>query len=50
MKSIKTVITAIVLMIGLTSCGQKSNPEKVLIKQSFIEHKPTLHHDIALEV
>ena len=50
MKSIKTVITAIVLIVSLTSYGQKSNTEKVQNKQSFVEHTPTLHHEVALEV
>ncbi len=49
MKGIKTVITSMVLMIGLISCEQKPNTE-VQIKQSFIEHPPTLHHEVALEV
>lgn len=50
MKSIKTVIIALIFVMGLTSCEQKLNPEKNKIKQSFIAHTPTLHHKVALEV
>jgi len=50
MKSIKTVITAIVLMISITSCGQKSDTGTIQTKQSFVQHTPTLHHEVALEV
>ncbi|WP_338410400.1 hypothetical protein [uncultured Flavobacterium sp.] len=50
MKNIKTVITTIVLMIGLVSCEQNSNTKKTQIKQSFTEHTPTAHHEVALEV
>ncbi len=50
MKSIKTVITVTVLMIYVTSYGQKSNTEKAPIKQSFTTHTPISHHQVALEV
>ncbi|KZS42930.1 hypothetical protein AWE51_16390 [Aquimarina aggregata] len=50
MKSIKTVITVAVLMTNLISCGQQSDTEKNQIKQSFVAHTPTSHHEVALEV
>lgn len=52
MKNIRTSIILIILAIGFTSCKQEVKNEitKVTIKQSFIEHTPTAHHKIALEV
>ncbi|MGY0426762.1 MAG: hypothetical protein ACWIPI_08045 [Polaribacter sp.] len=49
---IKTAITTIILILGLglTSCKQKPDTEKVQTKQSFTEHIPIKHHEIALEV
>lgn len=52
MKSISTSIILIALAIGFTSCKQEveNKTDKITIKQSFIEHSPTAHHEIALEV
>ena len=50
MKSIKTAIIIIVLAVGFTSCKKELKTEKPSIKQSFTEHTPTAHHQIALEV
>ncbi|WBX74505.1 hypothetical protein PG913_04740 [Tenacibaculum pacificus] len=50
MKNIKTIIVVTILIIGFSSCKQKTEKQEVKIKQSFTEHTPTAHHKIALEV
>lgn len=47
MKNITTGIIAIVLAIGTTSCQQKPATKTV---QSYTQHSPTRHHEVALEV
>ena len=48
MKSLKVVMIGIAIVIS--SCEQKATIDKERIKQAFVEHSPTKHHEIALEV
>lgn len=50
MKNIKVGILALLVTIGFVSCKEKSKTEPIEVKQSFVEHSPTKHHEIALEV
>lgn len=49
MKRIKSTITVFVLVLSYIACtGQESEKQQQV--QSYIEHSPTRHHEIALEV
>lgn len=50
MKNSRKGISMFLIVIGFISCKQEAVVEKPQITQSFIEHSPTSHHNIALDV
>ncbi|WP_196889476.1 YybH family protein [Aureivirga sp. CE67] len=50
MKRIETLLVAIFVGITLISCSEQKEIKKETITQSYQQHSPTKHHEIALEV
>lgn len=50
MKNSNKGIIMLLVIIGFLSCKQESIIKKPQITQSYIEHSPTAHHNIALDV
>ncbi len=50
MKHLKTIVTAITLVIAFTSCIRQDKTKKAPVTQSYQEHGTTAHHEVALEV
>ncbi|WP_420571246.1 hypothetical protein [Kordia sp.] len=49
MKSIKITMIALIITLSFTACSGQTNSEKEPI-QAYIQHAPTTHHEVALEV
>ncbi|WP_132066166.1 hypothetical protein [Aquimarina spinulae] len=50
MKVAKTIALCLILVISIAWIQHKPTEKKEIVKQSYVEHSPTAHHEIALEV
>ncbi|EZH72851.1 hypothetical protein ATO12_22240 [Aquimarina atlantica] len=50
MKVVNTVILCLILIVSIAWIQDKPEEKKETVKQSYAEHSPTAHHEIALEV
>ncbi len=50
LQSIIVLFFSTIILFSCTSTQQETSPEKAVTKQSYIDHTPTAHHKVALEV
>jgi len=50
MRNIRISFIALLITISFFSCQENEQVKNLELKQSYTEHSPTLHHEIALEV